>query len=158
MSAAESKRELQTKVRELEQEAAEIDGLIQSLGIKATQEADENRVLELLAERSRLESRKQAIPFLLRGIQARALHSQSAALVEEAANAKADLDAAQLELEAATNRIPELQQQLDQAVAALAEAQRRRDQLAHQHHGLQSAAGNAGANARCIERGEEMQF
>jgi hypothetical protein len=158
MSATESKLELQNKVRELEREAAEIDGLIQSLGIKATQEPDEDRVVELLNERSRLESRKQAIPFLLRGIQARALHSQAAALQEEAANVKADLDVAVLEAESAASLIPELQQQLDQAVAALAEAERRRVQLAHQHHGLQSAAGNAGANARCIERGEPMKF
>jgi DNA repair exonuclease SbcCD ATPase subunit len=154
MITSESKRELQNKVRELEREAEQIDGKIQEIELKAAREEDEARVVELLAERSRLQSRKEAIPFLLRGIQSRALHSQKAALLEEAASVKADLDDAVLEFEAATKRVPELQQQLDQAVVALAEAERHRDKLAKQHYSLESAAGSAGANARAIERGE----
>jgi chromosome segregation ATPase len=158
MSTSESKLELQNKVRELEREAEQIDGKIQELEVQASREVNEQRVEKLLSERSRLQSRKEAIPFLLRGIQSRALHSQAAVLEEEAANVKPDLDAAEAELVSATNRIPELQQQLDEAIAARAEAEQRRDQLAQQHYNLRSAAGKAGANARCIERGEPMKF
>jgi hypothetical protein len=155
---ADIRKEAEQKAKELTAEAEQIDGLILELEVKAAQEPDEARVLELLNERSRLESRKQALPFLLRGTQSRALHRQAAALKAEADDLKVDLDAAELEVTAASKRIPELQLQLDQANEVLAEATAMRDRLAHQHKSLASAASNTGANARCVERGEEPKF
>ncbi len=155
---ADVRVELSKKVRELKQEAEQIDGQIQELEVQAAREADEARVVELLAERSRLERRKEALPFLLRGTQARALRRQAATVFEEAADVKAELAAAEVDVESSTKRIPELQQQLDQAVKVLAEATGRRDQLAHQHRGLEMSASYAEADAKCIERGEPMKF
>ncbi len=150
--------QLRDKVRELTQEAEQIDGDIQKIEAAAGCEVDENRVVELLAERSRLLQRKEAMPFILRGTQARALRRQAAALYDEASEAKADLDSAESEVNSVTKRIPELQQQLDQAIEALDKATRRRDDLALQHNSLHRAASYTEGDAKCLEQGIPMKF
>lgn len=150
--------ELSKKVKEFKREAEEIDAKIQELELKAVREVKEQRVEQILAERSKLESRKQALPVLLRGVQARALHRQSEALYAEAADVKAELDAAELAFESATKQIPELQAQLDQAIEVRNVAEGKRDHLAGQHKSLSDSASYAAADARCIERGEEPKF
>ena len=150
--------ELCDKVRELTQEIEQITGQIQDVELKAARESDEGRVVDLLAERSRLISRKEALPFLLRGTQARALRKQAAALFEEASAAKADLDAAELDVVAATDRVAELQRESEQAAEVLAKATRRQHELNLEHNELSRAAGYAEGDAKCIERGEPMKF
>jgi len=151
-------RELQTKVRELTKEAAEIDDKIREVETKATRETDESLVVSLLDERAKLQKRKEALPFILRGTQVRALLRQSEALFEEAAELKVELDAAEVEVEAASAKIPDLERQLQEAKSALETATQRRDQLSLHHASLTKGAGYARADAGCIERGEEPKF
>lgn len=155
---ADINRELQTKVRELKREAGEIDGKIRDLEIRATRESDESIVEELLGQCSKLQRRKDALPIILRGTQARALHRQAEALFAEAADVKLDLDAAEENLQVATARVPELQRQLDEALAAVAESTQQRDQLSRAYNDLTKGAGLARADAGCLERGEPMKF
>jgi chromosome segregation ATPase len=155
---ADINKEVQLKVRELKSEAAEIDGRIRECEIAATRETDDDRVAELLAERSRLQQRKEALPFLLRGTQARALQRQAEALFAEAADIKVDLDAAEEKLQAATACVPDLQRQLDEAIAAVKQLTAQRDQLSLHYNSLTKSAGLARADAGCIERGEPMKF
>lgn len=149
---------LKKKVSELTEEAAQIDDKIGQVELAAAREKDEARVVQLLAERKQLLERKDALPFILRGVQSRALCDQADALSEEAAEIKVDLDAAESELAAATARVPELQKQLDEAIAAVTEITQRRDVLSRNHADLEKAAGYARADARCIERGEAPKF
>lgn len=149
---------LKQTVTKLKNELGQIDGQIKDLEIQAAREPDSDKVIALLEERDRLSKRKEALPFLLRGEQARALRRQAVALREEAADVKPDLDAAEIELESATARIPKLQRELEEATEALAAATRRRDELSKQHNDLSHAAGYANADAGCIERGEPMKF
>jgi hypothetical protein len=86
------------------------------------------------------------------------LHRQSEALYAEANELKSELDAAELAFQTATKRIPELQEQLNQAVEERSKAEQKRDQLAHQHKSLSDTASYTAADARCIERGEEPKF
>ncbi len=155
---ADINKTLHTKVRELKAEARELDTKIQELEISAVREADGDRVVELLAEKSRLAARREALPILLRGFQVRALQAQAGALFEEAADIKPELDAAEAELEAAIKLVPELESQLEEARRAVTEKTARRDQLSNSYNSLNSAAGSARADAGCIERGEKMQF
>lgn len=149
---------LSKQVQEFKREMSEIDGKIGNLELQAAREVDEQRVEQILEERSKLEKRKEALPFLLRGIQARALRRQSEALYEEAAEVKSELDVAEAAYQDATRRIPELQEQLDQAIETRNVAEGNRDQLAKQHKSLSDSASYAEADARCIERGEEPKF
>lgn len=105
-----SRATVRNAIRELTKEMKSIDGQIQDLEIRAARETDEGRVIDLLAERSRLQQRKEALPFLLRGTQARALHAQAAALREEASAVKSEWDSAEADVVAATERLSELQQ------------------------------------------------
>ena len=150
--------QLQRTVKKLKEELGQIDGQIKDLEIQAAREPDADKVVGLLEERERLSKRKDALPFLLRGEQARALRRQATALREEAADVKPDLDAAELELQSATARIPELQRELEEANEALIAATRRRDELSKQYNDLSHGAGYADADAGCIERGEPMKF
>lgn len=152
------KRQLQTKVRELRAEQAQLDQRIRDLEVKAARESDGDKVVEILAERKRCEARKEALPFLLRGEQSRALLRQAEALFEEAVDVKVDLDAAEAELETATAGVLELKRQLAEAEALLPELTTRRDALSNNHKSLTQAAGAARADAGCVERGEPCKF
>jgi len=154
-----SRATVRDKVRELTREMKEIDGQIRDLEVQAAREPDdEARVCDLLSERSRLERRKEALPFLLRGTQARALRAQAAALREEQASVKIELDAAELAVKATTERIAELKRQSEQAVEVLAQATRQMDLLTQQHMALIRGAGAAQGDAVLIERGDPMMF
>lgn len=153
-----SRATVRGKVRDLTREMKNIDGQIKDLELQAAREADEARVVELLAERSRLAQRKEALPFLLRGTQARALHAQADALFEEAAAVKVDLDAASAAVEAATARVADLKREAAQADNDLAASTVRHGQLERQYWDLQNGAGYAKGDANCIERGEPMKF
>lgn len=155
---ADINKTLQTKVRELRAEESELDSRIRELEIQAVREADADRVVELLAEKNKLAARREALPVILRGYQARALHAQSAALFAEAADIKPELDAAEGELQEAIKLVPELERQLAEARKAVNEKTARRDLLSNQHKSLEAAAGSARADAGCIERGEPMKF
>lgn len=155
---ADINKTLQSKVRELRAEESDLDTKIRELEIKAVRESDADRVVELLAEKNKLAARREALPVILRGFQARALHAQAAALFEEAADIKPELDAAEVELEAAIKLVPELERQLEEARAAVNEKTAHRDQLSNSYSSLQRAAGYARADAGCIERGEPMKF
>lgn len=149
---------LQSKVRELRAEEGDLDRRIRELEVQAVREPDAERVVELLAEKNKLAARRDALPVILRGYQARALHAQSAALFEEAADIKPELEAAEVDLQAALRLVPELERQLEEAREAVNQKTARRDHLSNQHKSLSTAAGSARADAGCIERGEPMKF
>lgn len=149
---------LRDKVRELRAEETQLDQKISDLKLQAVRESDQDKVIQILAECKALEARREALPVILRGFQARALHAQAAALFEEAEDVKPDLDAAELELTAARELVPELEQRLEQAKQAVIEVEAKRDQLSGSYAALQKAAGLARADAGCIERGEPMKF
>jgi predicted nucleic acid-binding Zn-ribbon protein len=154
--ADQSRVAVRDAVRALEKEIREIGEQIKDCELAASRETNEARVIELLAERSRLAQRKEALPFLLRGTQARALHAQADALFEEASAVKVDFDGAHATLEAATERIADLKRQTEQADKDLIAATVRHGQLERQYWDLQNSAGYAKGDANCIERGEPM--
>lgn len=155
---ADINKTLQTKVRELKAEGVQLEDRIRDLEVQAVRETDQERVVELLAEKNKLVARKEALPVLLRGFQARALHAQSAALFEEAAEIKPELEAAEIALEAAIKLVPDLERQLQEARDAVNQKTAERDRLSNSYNSLTKAAGYARGDAGCIERGEPMKF
>jgi chromosome segregation ATPase len=156
--ACVSRAAVRDKVRALLRETKTIDARIKELELQAAREADEARVLDLLAQRAELERRKEALPFLLTGAKVRALRGQAAALREEAAAVWAELQPAKSDVESATERIAELTREAEDAAKALSEATRRRDKLAGNYHELNRGALEADSDGTNLERGQPMMF
>ncbi len=154
--ADQSRAAVRDAIRALEKEIREIGEQIKDCELAAGRERDEERVIELLAERTRLEKRKEALPFLLRGTKARALDSQAARLREAAAPIKTTLDDAGAAVTQATARISALKRETEQAGADLARESKRRDELTKKLEDLERSAALAEGDARLIERGEPM--
>ncbi len=154
--ADQSRAAVRDAVRALEKEIREIGEQIKDCELAAGRERDEERVIELLAERTRLEKRKEALPFLLRGTKARALDTQAARLREAAAPIKTTLDDAGAAVTQATARISALKRETEQAGADLARESKRRDELTKKLEDLERSAALAEGDARLIERGEPM--
>ncbi len=154
--ADQSRVAVRDAVRALEKEIREIGEQIKDCELAAGRERDEERVIELLAERTRLEKRKEALPFLLRGTKARALDTQAARLREAAAPIKTTLDDAGAAVTQATARLSALKRETEQAGADLARESKRRDELTKKLEDLERSAALAEGDARLIERGEPM--
>jgi predicted nucleic acid-binding Zn-ribbon protein len=154
--ADQSRAAVRDAIRALEKEIREIGEQIKDCELAAGRERDEERVIELLAERTRLEKRKEALPFLLRGTKARALDTQAARLREAAAPIKTTLDDAGAAVTQATARISALKRETEQAGADLARESKRRDELTKKLEDLERSAALAEGDARLIERGEPM--
>jgi predicted nucleic acid-binding Zn-ribbon protein len=156
--ADQSRVAVRDAVRALEKEIREIGEQIKDCELAAARERDEARVIELLAERDRLERRQDALPFLLRGTKARALDSQAASLRDEAATIKTTLDEAEAAVTQATARIAALKRESEQASADLARDTKRHDELIKMFEDLERSASYAEGDARLIEQGQPMQF
>jgi predicted nucleic acid-binding Zn-ribbon protein len=154
--ADQSRAAVRDAIRALEKEIREIGEQIKDCELAAGRERDEERVIELLAERTRLEKRKEALPFLLRGTKARALDTQAARLREAAAPIKTTLDDAGAAVTQATARLSALKRETEQAGADLARESKRRDELTKKLEDLERSAALAEGDARLIERGEPM--
>ncbi len=154
--ADQSRVAVRDACRALEKEIREIGEQIKDCELAAGRERDEERVIELLAERTRLEKRKEALPFLLRGTKARALDTQAARLREAAAPIKTTLDDAGAAVTQATARLSALKRETEQAGADLARESKRRDELTKKLEDLERSAALAEGDARLIERGEPM--
>jgi chromosome segregation ATPase len=154
--ADQSRAAVRDAVRALEEEIKNISATIKNFELQASRETNEARVIELLAERDRLERRQDALPFLLRGTKARALDSQAARLRVEAATIKATLDDAEAAVVQATARVASLKRETEQAGAAHARVSKRRDELTKMFEDLERSAAFTESDARLIERGEPM--
>jgi predicted nucleic acid-binding Zn-ribbon protein len=156
--ADQSRVAVRDAVRALEKEIREIGEQIKDCELAAGREMDEARVIELLAERRRLERRQDALPYLLRGTKARALDAQAASLRDEAAPIKTTLDDAEAAVVQATARLSALKRETEQAGADLARESKRRDELTKKLEDLERSAGYAEGDARLIEQGLAMMF
>lgn len=141
--------------RRLRHEMASIDQDIRACESELGRQVEDEAIQELVQRRERLLRRKEALPFLLRGVWAGAARAEAARLREQADDTAARLDAARAELAAAAAEFNQATAALARAAARREEATRLRDELQRQWSRLDSETGLALTDATRIEMGLE---
>jgi hypothetical protein len=143
---------------DLARELPRIDDEIKAVEVEANRATEEAQVMALLQERDRLLQRKIALPFLVRGAQARALRVQATAMFDEAKSAKAEWDTSVADAETSAARLAAAERELKEAIEASAQAVRRRDTREHEYWSLHRSAAFAQGDAERIEQGLEPTY